>query len=96
MKVLELIRMKREEILRVASKHGVGNVRVFGSVAREEETEASDVDFLVEITGVTTPWFPGGLINDLQRVLGRRVEVVTERGLNPRLRPYVLREAQPI
>jgi predicted nucleotidyltransferase len=53
----------------------------------------SDIDFLVEVAGSTSAWFPGGLILDLQELLGRRVEVVTEKWLNPDLRDHVLNEA---
>jgi len=56
--VRELIQQRRDEILRVAAGHGAGNVRLFGSVARGEETPASDVDLLIDVTGETTPWFP--------------------------------------
>jgi len=53
------IREHRDEILRAAALHGAGNVRFFGSVLRGEDTPESDVDFLVDVTGDTTPWFPG-------------------------------------
>ena len=58
------IREHRDEILRVASLHGASNVLLFGSVARGEDTPESDVDLLVDVTGDTTPWFPGSLIAD--------------------------------
>ena len=90
---LDLVQSKREEILRIASQHGARNVRVFGSVARGNARPDSDVDFLVEVGPVTSSWFPAGLILDLENLLGRRVEVVTDRGLNARLRDEVLREA---
>jgi hypothetical protein len=93
---LELIQKERDEILRIAAKHGATNVRLFGSFARGEAGPDSDVDFLVEVGGVTTPWFPAGLIVDLEDLLGRRVEVVTNRGLNPDLREHVLAEAVPV
>ena len=92
----QLIRLKREEILKIAAKHGARNVRVFGSVARGEARPDSDVDFLVDVGAVTSSWFPGGLIVDLEALLGKHVEVVTERGLHPLLRDSVLREAVPI
>ncbi len=92
----QLIRLKREEILKVAAKHGARNVRVFGSVARGEARPESDVDFLVDVGAVTSSWFPGGLIVDLEALLGKRVEVVTERGLHPLLRDSILREAVPV
>ncbi|MBI3801349.1 MAG: nucleotidyltransferase family protein [Deltaproteobacteria bacterium] len=90
---LELLRQKREDILRVAAKHGAYNVRVFGSVARGEARPDSDIDLLIEKGPTTSSWFPAGLVLDLEEVLGRRVEVVTERALHPYLRDRVLREA---
>jgi uncharacterized protein len=78
----ELVRAKREEIQRIAANHGARNVRVFGSVARGDARPDSDVDFLIDVEPVTSSWFLAGLIQDLESLLGRRVEVVTERGLN--------------
>jgi hypothetical protein len=92
----ELICAKRNEILRIAAKHGARNIRVFGSVARGEARPESDVDFLIDAGPVTSSWFPAGLIVDLQDLLGRPVEVVTESGLNPLIRERVLREAVPL
>ncbi len=92
----ELLRQKREVILQLAARHGARNVRVFGSVARGEAGPSSDFDFLVERGPVTTAWFPAGLVLDLEEILGRRVEVVTEKGLNPHLRSRVLQEALPL
>lgn len=92
----ELIAPQRDVIRRLAEKHGARNVRVFGSVARGEAGPDSDVDLLIEAGPVTTAWFPGGLVADLEALLGRRADVVTERGLMPGLRPYVLREAVPV
>jgi uncharacterized protein len=89
----DLLASKREEILRIARKHGVGRVRVFGSVARGEAGEASDVDLLIEVDGPTTPWFPGGLVAELETLLGRRVDVVEPAGLRPSIRLKVLEEA---
>jgi predicted nucleotidyltransferase len=93
---LELVRAKREEIQRIAVKHGARNVRVFGSMARGDARPDSDVDFLIEVGAETSSWFPAGLILDLESLLGRRVEVVTERGLNHLIRDDVLREAVPV
>jgi predicted nucleotidyltransferase len=59
----------RDQILHVAARHGAGNVRLFGSVARGEDTPESDVDLLIYVTGETTPWFPGSLVTDLERLL---------------------------
>ena len=93
---LEAIFAKRTEICPVAAKHGAGNVRVFGSFARGEASAESDVDLLIDIVGPTTPWFPGGLLNDLEQVLGRKVDIVVARSLNPLLRDAVLSEAVPL
>jgi predicted nucleotidyltransferase len=87
---------QRDEILRVAARHGAGNVQLFGSVARGEETPERDIDFLVDVTGPTTPWFPGSLTADLEQLLGKRVQVVIRRSLSPLIREAVLREAVPL
>ncbi len=92
----ELIRAHRDEILRIAARHGVRNIRVFGSFARGDARADSDVDFLVDAAQSTSSWFPAGLILDLENLLGRHVEVVTEHGLNARIRDEVLREAVPV
>jgi hypothetical protein len=93
MGIQELLQAKREEILRIAAQHGARNVRVFGSVARGEADEASDIDFLVELEPGRTLFDLGGLLMDLRELLGREVDVATERGLKPRIRERVLREA---
>jgi hypothetical protein len=91
-----LLTDKRDDVLRIAAKHGAFNVRVFGSVARGEATPDSDIDLLIEKGPTTTPWFPAGLVLELEESLGRRVDVVTEKALNPHLRDRVLREAVPL
>ncbi len=93
----ELLVDKRELILAIASKHGAYNVRVFGSVARSEADELSDIDLLVDFSpGQTSAWFPTGLILELGQLLGRRVDVATESGLKERIRQRVLQEAIPL
>jgi predicted nucleotidyltransferase len=92
----ELLRAKREEILRIAERHGARNVRVFGSAARGEATDVSDIDLLVSTPGETSPWFPAGLVEELEALLGRRVDVVTEDGLYWLLRRRILRQARPL
>lgn len=96
MSIEYVVRQKRNEILRIAERHGAYNVRVFGSVARGEAGPDSDVDLLIDAGEKVTPWFPGGLVSDLEELLGRRVDVVTERALRPELRQYVLRDAKPL
>jgi len=87
---------KRSLIEQIAARHGAFNIRVFGSVVRGEATPESDIDFLVDTEPRTSSWFPAGLILDLQELLGRRVEVVTQKGLSPLIRDHVLKEAIPL
>lgn len=96
MNSLELLRARRDDILRIAIRHGAHNVRVFGSVARGGATENSDVDFLVSRSERTSPWFPAGLVVDLEDLLGCRVQVVTEEGLYWLLKRRVPGEAVPL
>ena len=94
MKLKQLLVEKREEIIKIAARHGAYNVRVFGSVARGEETEKSDIDFLIDYDlKRISPWFPGGLLADLQDLLGCKVDIVTEKGLHNFIRERVLKEA---
>jgi predicted nucleotidyltransferase len=96
MTIDQLLREKRDEIQRIAAKHGARNVRVFGSTARGQARSESDLDLLVDTGPETSSWFPAGLVLDLEEVLGCRVEVVTEKGLHPDLRDRVLQEAVPL
>ena len=96
MTLLEQVQSKREDILRLAARRGARNVRLFGSVARNEAGLDSDVDFLVDLEPGRSLLDLGGLLMDLQKLMGRKVDVVTETGLRPRLRPRVLREARPL
>jgi len=89
----ELLKEKRQEILRIATRYGARKVRVFGSVARAEADELSDVDFLVELEPGRSLFDLGGLQFELESLLRCRVDVVTERGLKPRIRERVLQEA---
>ena len=91
-----LIENNRSEILALAERHGVRNVRVFGSMARGDADDTSDVDLLVSLPPDKTGLALGALMMDVQDLLQRRVDVVTERGLHPALRDRVLREAQPL
>lgn len=86
----------RDEILRIAAKHGATNVRVFGSVARGTAGPESDLDLLVDVGPNPSPWFPGGLILDLEELLGCRVDVATDGALHRRIRARVLAEALPL
>jgi predicted nucleotidyltransferase len=89
----QLQSLDRDRILAIARKHGVTNVKVFGSFARGEAGPNSDLDLLIEAGSQTTPFFPGGLVADLEQALGRRVDVVEEQGLHRLLRDAIHAEA---
>jgi uncharacterized protein len=88
-----LLASKREAILSAARRRGAINVRIFGSVARGEATISSDIAFLVDLEPGRSLLDLGGLLTDLEEILGAPVDVVTEKGLRPRLRERVLGEA---
>ena len=91
-----LIENHRTEILALADRHGVREVRVFGSMARGDADDASDVDLLVSLSPEQTGLALGALLIDVQGLLNRRVEVVTENSLHPEIRDRVLKEAQSL
>ena len=90
------LRKQRQTILRLAAEYGASNVRVFGSVARGEADDASDIDLLVDMGPGRGLLDLGGLLMDLEQLFGRRVDVVTERGLRARIRDRVLEETVPL
>jgi predicted nucleotidyltransferase len=92
----ELLQVKREDILRIATKRGASNVRIFGSIARGEADAESDIDLLVDLEPGRSLFDLGGLLMDLQDLLGHKVDVVTEKGLRERIREHVLKEAVPL
>ena len=96
MSINELLQEKRGDILRIAAKRGATNLCIFGSVARGEADLESDIDILVDLEPGRSLFDLGGLLMDLQDLLGRKVDVVTERGLRERIREHVLREAIPL
>ena len=96
MKRIELLQGKREEILQAAKKHGAYNVRVFGSVARREDDEKSDIDLLVNMEHGRSLLDLCGFLIDLEELLGGNVDVVTENGLRERIKERVLKEAVPL
>ena len=91
-----LVTTKREEIKRLAANYGAHNVRLFGSVARHEARSDSDIDVLVDLEPNRSLFDLGGLLMELQSLLGCNVDVVTEQGLRPRIRERVLRDAVPL
>lgn len=96
MGVEDLLKPKRKEILEIAARHGAYNIRVFGSVVRGEAGPHSDVDFLVEMEPGRSLLDLGGLVMDLQDLLGRPVGVVEPEGLHWYVRERVLAEAVPL
>src|SRR5688500_10326404 len=90
---LAALRRRRDELLGAAAIHGARNVRVFGSVARGEADEASDVDFLVDMEPGRSLLDLAGFLVALRELLGWEIDVVTERALRDRVRGRVLREA---
>jgi predicted nucleotidyltransferase len=96
MNIDERLRENRDEVLRLAARHGAYNVRVFGSVARGEARADSDVDLLVELEPGRSLFDLGGLLMDLQDLLGCKVDLVTERGLHWYVRDRILQEAVPL
>ena len=96
MDIEAVLREKREEILRVAEKHGAHNVRIFGSVARGQADDQSDVDLLVAMEPGRSLLDQAALWVEIQELLGYQVDVVSDRGLKLRMRERVLRESSPL
>lgn len=92
----ELVQARREDILQTAARHGAYNIRIFGSVARGSADEHSDLDFLVDMETGRSLFDLGGLLTDLEDLLGCPVDVVTEKGLRGRIRRRVLQESIPL
>ena len=92
----EQIKHKRKDILRLAKRYGVTEMSVFGSTARGEDTPESDIDFLVELEPGRSLFNVGGLLLDLESLLGCKVDVVTEKSLHWYIREKVLSEAIPL
>jgi len=88
-----VLRSKREQFLQTAAQYGVRRMRVFGSVARGTDDEHSDIDFLVEMAPDRSLLDLGGFLYEVRSLLGSEVDVVTEKGLQRRIRERVLAEA---
>ena len=96
MEIKELLKSKRAEIIRITEKYGARNVRLFGSVARGEYDQASDIDLLVEFGPGVTLLKHAAMIRELELLLGVKTDVVSDRALRARIRDRVLDEAVPI
>jgi hypothetical protein len=96
MGIEDILRDRREEILEIVQRHGADQVRVFGSIARGDARADSDIDLLVRPGPKTSAWFPAGLVLDLEALLGRKVDVLTENALHWYIRDRILSEAVPL
>ena len=96
MDVQVLLKQRRDQVLSTAARYGAYDLRVFGSVARGDANASSDIDLLVKLEPGRSLMDLGGLLYDLQKLLGVDVDIVTENGLRPRIREQVLREAVPL
>jgi len=96
MSELEQIKESASAVRNIAARHGARNIRIFGSVARDEADSESDIDFLVDMEPGRSLFDLGGLYMDLRNFLGRDIDVVTEKGLRERIRDRVLKEAVPL
>jgi hypothetical protein len=92
--LLHELQQKRQEILQLATQYGAKNLRIFGSVARGEANPKSDIDFLVDLQSSLLTRI--ALIQDLETLLGTKIDVVTETGLHDYLRTSILKEAIPL
>jgi predicted nucleotidyltransferase len=95
MSALSKLQKQRDAILQLAAKHGAGKVRVIGSVARGDDDNKSDIDLLVEFEAGRSLLDHAALIDDLQTLLNRKVDIASERGLRPNVRQRVIPEAIP-
>jgi len=90
------IRNRREEIIAIAGRYGASDIRIFGSVARGDAGEQSDLDLIVRFEPGRSLLDHGGLVMDLRELLGRRVDVIDEEAMKPRFRDHVMKEAIPL
>jgi len=91
-----IIETHRDELRALAKRYGIRSIKVFGSMARADADEQSDVDLLVETAPDTSGFVLGALLMDAQDLLGRRVDLVTEKSLHPLMRGRILSEAEPL
>lgn len=93
---LDELRSRRSEITTIGERHGVSNLRVFGSVARGDAGVSSDLDLLADVAPGRSLWDLTDFALDVEELLGVFTQVVTERGLKPRIRDRVLAEVVPL
>ena len=93
---IEILKDKRDAIIRLAARYGVERMRIFGSLARGQATPESDIDFLVAFRRGKTLLDLIGFKQDLENLLGQKVDVVSEGGVSPYLRNRIFSEAVPL
>ena len=96
MGIKELLRKHRSEIQQIAAKHGAYDIRFIDSEVLGEKGKGKDIVLLVKTRERISPWFPRGLVADLEEMLGHSVEIVKEKGLNQKTREEILKKAIPI
>lgn len=96
MSLKSILKQRRSEIFKIAEHYGVHNIRLFGSVGKEMEQPDSDVDLLVDLETGRTLLDLGGMAYDLQQLLGRKIDIVTEKGLHWYIKEAILNEAEPL
>jgi predicted nucleotidyltransferase len=92
----EIVNRHREAIIEIAKRYGAHDIRIFGSVARDEANKSSDLDLIVRFEPGRSLFDHGGLIMDLRDLLGVKVDVISEGGMRPRFRRHVMKEAVPL
>jgi uncharacterized protein len=92
----ELLKRKREAILRIAAAYGARNVRLFGSTARGANSSSSDVDLVVDLEKGRSLLDQVGLKQELEELLGTSVDIVVEGGISPYLEERILSDAVPL
>ncbi len=96
MTLKEKVQARREAVLEIAARYGVSNVRIFGSLARGDERERSDLDLLVSLAQRRGLLDLIGFKQDVEELLGARVDVVEDAGLSPFMKNRILEEAKPL
>ncbi len=94
--LLQALKAKKADLMSLSARYGAHDLRVFGSVARGEDDENSDIDILVRFDDTATLLTHSALIRELSQFLGRRVDVISDKGLRPRVKNRVLHEAVPL
>ena len=96
MRIVQLLKLRRTDIFALARQHGAQNVRVFGSAAWGDARAESDVDFLVQMEDGRSLLDLIRLTQDLERLLERKVDILTDEGLSPYVEQHIHAEAIPL